>query len=111
MIGESGCFGEDRCFDQFRGCWGVIAHAEWDMIKFQVLLDGWSYFGLVETGPSSFLIYWNFCTAVLTSGLGAIVLVSFFIQPSSYHISWCLQTCHLFSRLSILCWLLPCNKY
>jgi len=47
---ESGYFGEDRCFDQFSGCWGVIAHAEWDMIKFQVLLDGWSYFGLVETG-------------------------------------------------------------
>jgi hypothetical protein len=49
VIGESGCFGEDRCFDQFWGCWGVIAHAKWDMIKFQVLLDGWSYFGLVET--------------------------------------------------------------
>jgi len=28
----------------------VIAHVEWDKIKFQVLLDGWSYFGLVETG-------------------------------------------------------------
>ena len=40
MIGELGCFGEDRCFQQFWGFWGVIAHAEWDMIKFQVLLDG-----------------------------------------------------------------------
>lgn len=50
MIVELGCFGEDRCFHQFWGCWGVIAHAEWDMIKFQVLLDGWSYFWLVETG-------------------------------------------------------------
>ena len=46
VIGELGCFGEDRVW----GCWGVIAHAEWDMIKFQVLLDGWSYFWLVETG-------------------------------------------------------------
>ncbi|KAG6752596.1 hypothetical protein POTOM_042615 [Populus tomentosa] len=41
LIGELGCFGEDRCFHQFWGCWGVIAYAEWDMIKFQVLLDGW----------------------------------------------------------------------
>ncbi|KAJ6881252.1 hypothetical protein NC651_027957 [Populus alba x Populus x berolinensis] len=49
LIGELGCFGEDSCFHQFWGCWGVIAHAEWDMIKFQVLLDGWSYFWLVET--------------------------------------------------------------
>ncbi|KAJ6976553.1 hypothetical protein NC653_028642 [Populus alba x Populus x berolinensis] len=55
VIGELGCFGEDRCFHQFWGCWGVIAHAEWDMIKFQVLLDGWSYFWLVETGDQQAL--------------------------------------------------------
>ncbi|KAG6753582.1 hypothetical protein POTOM_041561 [Populus tomentosa] len=55
LIGELGCFGEDRCFHQFWGCWGVIAHAEWDMIKFQVLLDGWSYFWLVETGDQQAL--------------------------------------------------------
>jgi len=49
----------------------VIAHAEWDMIKFQVLLDGWMelFWDGGNWRPSSFFIYWNFCTVVLTSGL------------------------------------------
>ncbi|KAJ6881042.1 hypothetical protein NC651_027781 [Populus alba x Populus x berolinensis] len=42
---------------RFWGCWGVIAHAEWDMIKFQVLLDGWSYFWLVETGDQKPVLF------------------------------------------------------
>jgi hypothetical protein len=35
----------------------VIAHAEWDMIKFQVLLDGWNCFGMVETGGQVHFLY------------------------------------------------------
>ncbi|KAJ6881254.1 hypothetical protein NC651_027959 [Populus alba x Populus x berolinensis] len=61
--------------------------------------------------PSSFLIYWNFCTIVLTLGWCDSTVVIVYTTINRYNISWCLQTCHLFSRLSIPCWLLPCNKY
>lgn len=61
--------------------------------------------------PSSFLIYWNFCTIVLSLGWCYNTVVIVYTTINRYNISWCLQTCHLFSRLSILCWLLPCNKY
>jgi hypothetical protein len=79
------------------------------MIKFQVLLDGWSYFGLVETGDQ--VRFWYIGTFVLLRWPLGWCYSTVVTTIDSYNISWCLQTCHFFSRQSILCWLLLCNKY
>ena len=43
-----GCFSEDRRLNQFSGCKGVNACAEWDVIKFPVLLGEWPFFVCVS---------------------------------------------------------------
>ena len=89
--------------------WLLMPNGIWLNFKFcwmdGVIFGWWK----LETKFVSDILELLYCHVDLWAG--AIVLLSLFIQPSSYNISWCLQTCHLFSRLSILCWLLPSNKY
>ena len=91
--------------------WLLMPNGIWLNFKF-CWMDGWNCFGMVETGGQvHFLYIGTFVLLCWPLGWCYCIVVIVFTTIDNYNIFWCLQTCHLFSRLSILCWLLPCNKY